>query len=123
MLKKQLIGFLASWALSTLGMWLCIFLFANVEAVKSDIWMIVLAGLVFSLANGIVRPLAMTLTLPLLVATMGVSTILVNFGVMALTIYLTPGVSMNFWGIVFSTMIMSVINGVINFYVAPHYKR
>lgn len=123
MLKKQVIGFLASWALSTLGMWLCIFLFADVEAVKSDVWMIVLAGLVFSLANGIVRPLAMTLTLPLLVASMGLSTILVNFGVVALTIYLTPVVSMDLWGVIFSTIIMSAINGVINFFVAPHYKR
>ena len=121
MIKRQIFGFIARWILSSIGMWICISLFGELTA-EPTFWIYILAGLVFSLANTIVRPLAMTLTLPLMVLSMGLSTILINAGMVALAIHFTPGVDLDLPGLIMSTAVLSFINGLINFYIAPYYK-
>lgn len=121
MIKRQILGFIARWILSSVGMWICISLFGELTA-EPTFWIYILAGLVFSLANAIVRPLAMTLTLPLVVFSMGLSTILVNAGMVALSIWLTPDVDIELPGLILSTAVLSIINGLINFYIVPYYK-
>ncbi|MDO5481174.1 MAG: phage holin family protein [Candidatus Saccharibacteria bacterium] len=121
MIKRQILGFVARWILSSIGMWICISLFGKFT-VEPTFWIYILAGLVFSFANAIVRPLAMTLTLPLVVFSMGLSTILINAGMVALAFWLTPGVKVELPGLIYSTAVLSTVNGLINFYIAPHYK-
>ena len=57
------------------------------------------------------------LALPLAILTMGLSTIIINTVMVILTIYLLPGVEMDIWGAVLSSIIMSVINAVMNFLI------
>ncbi|MBR1802336.1 phage holin family protein [Candidatus Saccharibacteria bacterium] len=118
MIKKQILVFLFRWLISATGMWFVINWFGSIDSnVHGDFWLYVVAGLVFSLVNSIVRPLATILSLPFIIVSMGIFTILINIGMMALTIWLLPGVHIDFWGSFFGTLVMSVINSLVNFLV------
>lgn len=121
MIKRQIFVFLLRTIVSIFGMWLCISLFGHTES-HADVALFVLAGVIFSLVNSIVKPLATTLALPLAILTMGISTILINIGMLALTIYLLPGVTMDFWGIFWSSLILSLINSLANL-LMPSYNK
>ena len=99
-------------------MWFVINWFGSIDAgVTGDFWLYVVAGLVFSLVNSIVRPLTTLLSLPLIILSMGIFTLLINVAMMALTIWILPGVHIDFWGSFWGTIVMSVINGLVNFLV------
>ena len=118
MIKKQLLVFMFRWLVSTAGMWLTINWFGSIDTgVTNNIWLYVVAGLVFSLVNSIVRPLATLFSLPFIILSMGIFTILINIAMMALTIWILPGVHSDFWGSFLGTITMSVVNGLVNLIV------
>ena len=100
-------------------MWISITLFGVITG-NYNIALFVLAGLIFSVVNTLVRPIATTMALPLIILTWGLFTLIINTAMVALTIALLPNVTMNFLGAVFSSMIMSIANGVVNFWVKPY---
>lgn len=113
MIKKQIFVFLLRWAASSAGMWLCISWFGNILSTEaySEPWVLyIVAGLIFSLINSIIKPIVKTLALPLAMLTMGISTLIINTAMVVLTIYLLPGVEMDFWGAFCSSLILSGIN-------------
>ena len=137
MVKHQFLGFLLRVLASSLGFWLCVFWLGKVSAsvascpagtkcldlinplLTSQAWIyFVVAGLVFSLLNAIVKPLIKTFALPLAILTMGISTIIINTAMVALTIRILPGVEMNFWQMAFSSLLMSIVNSALNFIIA-----
>lgn len=122
MIKKQFLVFLLRITLSAFGMWLCISLFGDVDHPASTLFF-VSAGVIFSLINAILKPLMKILVLPLAVITMGVTTILLNTAMIALTIRILPGVTMPFWGEVVSSFLLSVINGLVNSVVLEYNKE
>jgi putative membrane protein len=118
MIKNQFLVFLFRWLVSSCGMWLVINLFGTIDSnVSGGIWLYVVAGLVFSLVNSIVRPLTTLLSLPLIILSMGIFTLIINIAMMALTIWLLPGVHITFWGAFAGTITMSLLNGLINLLV------
>lgn len=122
MIKKQFLGFLARWVLSSFGMWICITLFGKIYG-ESTLPLFVLAGLIFSIVNSLIRPLMTMMTLPLIVFTMGLFTLLINTAIVALTIWLTPNVTMDFLGAILSSLVMSLVNGVVNFWISPYTSK
>lgn len=122
MIKKQLLGFLAHWVLSSFGMWICITLFGKIYG-GSALWIFVLAGFIFSVANSLIRPLMTLMALPLIVFTMGLFTLIINIAIVGLTIWLTPNVTMDFTGAILSSLVMSLVNGVVNFWISPYTSK
>lgn len=118
MIKKQLANFAIRWAISSLAMYICIILFGTfrdgTNPVDASFGFYLLAGLVFSLVNSIVRPIATIFALPLLFLTLGVFTIILNAAMVALTIWIIPDVSMSFGGAIGSCLIISIINYLAN---------
>lgn len=122
MIKKQIFIFILRWAASSLGMFLCITWLGTVTpesgaTFSQDWYLYAIAGLIFSLANSIVKPLVKIFALPLAILTMGISTIIINTAMVVLTIYLLPGVEMGIWGAVISSIVLSVINSVLNLFI------
>ena len=118
MIKEQLLVFCFRWLVSSAGMWFVINWFGEVDNnVIGGFWLYIVAGLVFSLINSVVRPLATLFSLPFIILSMGIFTIIINIGMMALTIWLLPGVHISFWGAAAGTLTMAVINGLVNFLV------
>lgn len=123
MIKKQIFTFILRWVASSIGMYFCITWFgvlnSESQEVFSEPWILfATAGLIFSLVNSIVKPLVKMLALPLAILTMGISTIIINTAMVWLTIYLLPGVEMEFWGALVSSAIMSVMNAVLNLIIS-----
>jgi putative membrane protein len=122
MIKRQLFAFILRWLASSIGMYFCITWLGTINPDSSSIYkyawvLFAIAGLIFSLINSVIKPLVKMLALPLAILTMGLSTIIINTVMVILTIYLLPGVEMDIWGAVLSSIIMSVINAVMNFLI------
>lgn len=122
MIKKQLLFFLLRWGVSSLAMWVCISLFATSHG-DHNAWYYVIAGLIFSLVNSVVKPLATMLALPLIIVTMGIFTLILNIGMVALTFWILPDVHINFWGVVLSVIVISLINSLVNFLIPSYNKK
>ncbi|MBR2864626.1 phage holin family protein [Candidatus Saccharibacteria bacterium] len=122
MIKNQIIEFIIRSVLSAFGMWICISLFATVNG-DLGFWIFVVAGLIFSLFNAFVRPLVTMFALPLVVLTMGLFTVLINTAMVSLTIRFIPNVTMGFGGAVLSSLVMSVANGLVNYWPTPYNRR
>lgn len=120
MIKKQILIFIIRWAASSVGMYLCITWFGRITSMEnfSEPWLLyAIAGLIFSLVNSIVKPLIKIFALPLAILTMGISTLIINTAMVALTIYLLPGVEMDLVGAAISSIVLSVINAVLNLFI------
>lgn len=122
MIKRQLLSFLLRIIISSFGMYLCITWFATTTTPLST-GLFVLAGAIFSLINSTLKPLAKLMALPLAIITTGISTLLINLGMIALTIYFLPGVTMGFWGILASSLILSLINSLVNLLIPAYNKQ
>ena len=123
MLKKLIYVFLLRWATSAFGMWICITLFASLEpGHTTSLWLFVLAGLIFSIVNAVVKPFATLLSLPFILLTMGLFVLILNAAMVALTVWLLPDVHITFGGAILSALTMSLINYLVNFLV-PSYNR
>ena len=85
MIKRQIIDFIIRWILSSVGMWISISLFGTIIG-EYDLAHYLIAGLIFSMINSFVRPLATMFALPLIIFTMGLFTIIINTAMIALTI-------------------------------------
>ena len=125
MIKKQISTFLIRWLISTVAMYICINMFGifaeGSEWLKTSFWLYVAAGLIFSLVNSVVKPIATIFSLPLLFLTLGLFTVILNAGMVALTILILPDVSMTFWGAMGSCLVISLINFLVNL-VVPDVK-
>ena len=123
MIKKQILVFLFRWLVSSAGMWLVIHWFGWFENGAVDsFWLYVVSGLVFSLVNSIVRPLATLFSLPVIILSLGIFTILINTGMMALTFWIIPEIRIDFWGSFFGTITMSILNWLVNL-IIPFDKK
>lgn len=123
MIKMQLFGFALRWLASSIGMYFCLTYLGSISPTEIPIlethaWMLyAAAGLIFSIINSVVKPLLKVFALPLAILTLGLSTLIINVAMVWLTIYLLPGVSMDFWGIAITSVVLSVINSVLNFLI------
>lgn len=126
MIKRQLLGFVLHWLFSSAGMWLCFrFLFGGQDnGLQDKDWTFyILAGLVFSLINITIRPLATIFALPLSLWTLGLSTILVNSAMVALTLWFVRVSQPPIHDLILSSLAMSLINGLVNFLILPYNKK
>lgn len=114
MIKKQILTFLLRWMISCLAMYACINIFctidAEVDGFTSGAIFYLTAGLVFATVNTVVKPLATIFSLPFMLMTLGLFTIIINVAMLGLTILILPDVRISFWGAVGGSLLIAVIN-------------
>jgi putative membrane protein len=103
-------------------MWICLTLFGTIDGPYTA-WLFITAGLIFSLVNAIVKPIATLLALPLILLTMGIFVIILNTAMVGLTVWLLPNVHMTFWGAILSSFVLGLINYLVNLLVPAYNKR
>ena len=81
---------------------------------RTSFWLYAAAGLIFSVINTVIKPVAIILSLPMIFLTLGLFTILVNAAMVGLTIWILPGVQMTFGGAICSCLLISLINFLVN---------
>lgn len=102
-----MVGFIFRAVIAALGLWL-----ATVWV--SGIWIdsaltLVLAGALLGVVNAFVRPIAVVLTFPLTIFTLGLFLLVVNAGMLGLVALFLPGFRIDgFWPALWSALIVSV---------------
>lgn len=116
-MQKQFTVFVVRWLLNTFGLWLAIRLFGtgySDEQLNASIWVFLLAGLIFSILNSILRPIVIILSLPAIMLTLGLFTLIINGLMVYLSLKLTPGIQMTFWHSVITGIVLSLINYIVS---------
>src|ERR1700722_8124368 len=99
-----MLGFLIRAALVALGLWLAT---AWVNGVSIDTpSTLILAGILLGVVNSIIRAIAILLTLPMTILTLGLFLLVVNAGMVALVAWILPGMHVTSFGAAFWTSIL-----------------
>ena len=113
---ERTISFVMRWFLCSLGLWIAVQLFGydTLNSVPMSVATFLLAGLIFSAINAIIKPAITLLSLPFVLVTMGLFTIVINGFMVWLTIALSPNIHMSFGWAIISSLILSLINYLLN---------
>lgn len=104
-----MLGFFVRTALVALGLWLATYVFSGL-AFDGPATLIA-AALLLGVVNAVVRPLAIVLTLPLTLLTLGLFLLVVNAGMLALVAWLLDGFSISgFWTALAASILVSVFS-------------
>lgn len=125
-MEKQFLVFVLRWVLNSFGLWIAVRIFGtgySDSQLNESVWLFLLAGLIFSLINSILRPIAIILSLPAILLTLGLFTIVVNGFMVWLALLLTPGLEMTFWHSVLTGIILSLINYIVSSLLEMQYAR
>ena len=116
-MKEQFIVFIIRWLSNSFGLWVAVRLLGSgvpAEQIDGHMGIVLLAGLVFSVLNSIIRPILVILSLPAILLTLGLFIFVVNGAMVWLAIKLTPGLSMTFINAIFAGMLLSLINYIVS---------
>lgn len=116
-MKRQFFVFLMRWTLNSLGLWLAVSLLGADNftiTVAVGFWGFLLAGLIFSIINSVLRPLIIILSLPAILLTLGLFMFVVNGLMVYISIAIAPGISMSFFDSILTGMLLSLINYIVS---------
>lgn len=116
-MRKQFGIFLVRWVLNSFGLWVAVRLlgtgYSDAE-VNAGFGLFLLAGLVFSVINSILRPVVVILSLPAILITLGLFVLVVNGIMVYISLRLVPGLHMTFWHSILTGMILSLVNYIVS---------
>lgn len=108
----HILPFLVHWAITALSLWVAARLFRGLHF--TDTRALLVSALVLGLANAVVRPVLVILTLPLTLITFGLFLLVINALVLLLVAKLVRGFSVSgFWTALFASVFVSVLSLVI----------
>ena len=117
-MRKQLSVFIIRWLLNSFGLWAAVRLLSTGynDAIVVDLGLagFLLAGLIFSLVNSILKPLIVVLSLPAILLTLGLFMLVVNGLLVYISLALAPGISMSFVYSIMTGMLLSLINYILS---------
>ncbi len=125
-MKRQFLVFIIRWILNSFGLWVAVRIFgtgySNAE-IDASVGVFLLAGLIFSVINGILRPAVIILALPAILVTLGLFTIIVNGLMVYISLKLSPGLQMTFWHSVLTGLVLSLVNYIVSSALELEYIR
>ena len=116
-----MLGFFLRAAIVALGLWLATRWVPGVSIDSPTT--LILAGVVLGIVNSIVRPIAIVLTLPMTILTLGLFLLVINAGMVALVAWLIPGMHIaGFWSAFWTAVLVSLTSMVGSWFVGPKGK-
>jgi putative membrane protein len=113
-----MVGILVRLAIVALGLWLAQAIVPGIEIEGTGT--LVLAALLLGLVNALVRPLAVLLTLPLTVLTLGLFLLVVNAAMLGLVAALLDGFRVSgFFASLLGSIVVALTGWVASWYVGP----
>ena len=103
-----MIGFIARALISAIGLWIATRWVSGIRI--DDATTLVLAGLLLGVVNAVVRPIAVVLTFPITIVTLGLFLLVVNTAMVALVAALLPG--FHIWGGFWSAFLTALMVGI-----------
>lgn len=103
---------LARWLISAVSIYAVALLGIGVQV--RSFWVALIAAIVLGLANLLVRPILLLLTLPINLLTLGLFTLVVNGAVFLIAATLTPGFQVRgFWAAILGAFLVGVLSAVL----------
>jgi putative membrane protein len=116
-----MLGFFVRAAIVALGLWLATLWVPGVYIDSPST--LILAGLSLGIVNSIIRPIAIVLTLPMTILTLGLFLLVINAGMVALVAWMLPGMHVaGFWAAFWAAVLVSLVSIVGSWFVGPKGK-
>jgi len=113
-----MIGFLLRAVIVALGLWLATLWVPGVRIDSPGT--LLLAGILLGIVNSIIRPIAIVLTLPMTILTLGLFLLVINAGMVALVAWMLPGMHIAGFGSAFwSAVLVSLTSMVGSWFIGP----
>lgn len=124
-MQRQLSVFLLRWLLNSSGLWIAVTLFGTGKGTENPegVAVFLLAGLIFSIVNALLKPIIVIISLPALLVTLGLFMVIINGFMVYVSLALAPGVSMAFWQAVLTGILLSVLNYIVSNLIDIQYVR
>ncbi len=114
-------GFILRAVISALGLWVATLWIHGIRI--DDAKTLVFAGLLLGLVNGIVRPIAIVLTLPITLLTLGFFLLVINTGMVALVAAMLAGFHISgFWPAFGTALIVGIVSWIGSGLIGPRGK-
>ncbi len=111
-----MLGFLIRAALVALGLWLATRWVSGVYIDSPST--LVLAGLLLGIVNSVIRPIAIVLTLPMTIVTLGLFLLVINAAMVGLVAWILPGMHLaGFWPAFWAAVLVSLVSMVGSWFV------
>ena len=114
---KHVVFFVIRWFLNAFGLWLSLKLLVGDSPVLfsvNRIHIFLIAGLIFSIINSLVKPLLVAISLPAILMSLGLFMLVLNGALVYLTFIIYPGISIGFFNSIVAGIILSLINYVVS---------
>lgn len=117
-----MIGFVARALISAIGLWIATRWVGGIRIDNATT--LVLAGLLLGVVNAIVRPIAVVLTFPITILTLGLFLLVVNTAMVALVAALLPGFHIwgGFWSAFLTALIVGITGWLGSWFIGSHGK-
>ena len=116
-MRRQFALFLVRWLLNSFGLWIAVRLlgtgYSDAE-VGANVGAFLMAGLIFSVINAVLRPVIVILSLPAILLTLGLFMLVVNGILVYISLKLAPGLQMTFVNSILTGMILSLVNYIVS---------
>lgn len=112
-MKRQFLQFLIRWGLNTAGLFTAALFLSGIS--YQDEWLVlVIAALVLSIVNALVKPFVVILALPALLLTLGIFSIVINGFMVYLAHILYPPFQVSSFG---AAILAGLVVGLVNYIV------
>lgn len=125
-MARQLMVLIVRWLLNSFGLWVAVRVFGTgySDGVAGAHWHVFLvAGLVFSVVNAVLKPIITILSLPAILLTLGLFTVIVNGILVYISLKLAPGITMTFWHSVLTGLVLSLVNYIVSSVLELEYSN
>lgn len=125
-MKQQFYVFIVRWILNSFGLWVAVRIFGtgyNDADLTASAWAFLFAGLIFSIINSVLRPIVIIFSLPAILLTLGLFTIIVNGFMVYISLKLAPDLNMTFWNSVLTGIVLSLVNYIVSSALELQYVR
>ncbi|MDE2366692.1 MAG: phage holin family protein [Betaproteobacteria bacterium] len=100
---------MAHCAITALSLWLASFIFHGISFTSKK--SLILSAILLGLANAVIRPIVIILTIPLTLITFGLFLLVINALMMLLVSVIVPGFRVSgFWTAFFASIVVTVIS-------------
>lgn len=112
-MKKQLVVFIIRWFTNAAALWLCADML-HLVGQQSNHWGYLVAGLIFSILNAIIKPILVIFTLPAIALSLGFFIVIINGIVVLLTSFIYKPLNIEtFW----AAALVGIVIGLLNYIV------
>lgn len=112
-------GFVLRAVIAAFGLWLASSWIDGVQVDSAGT--LLLAGLLLGIVNAIVRPVAVVLTFPITIVTLGLFLLVVNAGMLALVAWMLPGFDIaSFGAALLAALVVGITGWVGSWFIGAH---